>query len=61
MSARAMCPECGRVLTVRSDERLPKHWKSPRAQLAGEPRCEGSQVGTRHWPTSTTGIRHKRT
>lgn len=51
---RALCPECGRVMTVRSDDRLPKHWPSPRAQLAGQDRCPGSTAPTRYWPEQQT-------
>jgi hypothetical protein len=60
MSARAFCPVCGRTLTVRADDRLPKHWSSPRQQLAGATRCLGSTKPTRHWPTSDDGVRYQR-
>lgn len=64
MTDRALCPTCGRILTVRSDGRLPKHWGSGRAHLAGEDRCPDSQLGTRHWPTQDTSdgtVRVRRT
>lgn len=63
MSARAICPECGRTLTVRTDDRLPKHWKSERSQRSGDDRCPGSTRPTRFWPvaTSTEGpVRYQR-
>ena len=63
MTARAQCPVCGRMLTVRSDDRLPRHWWSDREQRAGADRCEGSQMGTRYWPQTETGrgpVRHQR-
>jgi len=63
MTARAVCPVCGRKLDVRADDRLPSHWWSPREQLAGADRCEGSQMGTRFWPvvTSSEGpVRYQR-
>lgn len=59
MTDRAQCPVCGRKLTVRSDDRLPRHWWSERERISGAGQCEGSQMGTRHWPT-TAGIRHQR-
>lgn len=64
MSARALCPECGRTLDVRSDDRLPRHWSSPRAQLAGQERCPASQAPTRYWReehTASGPVRVKRT
>lgn len=46
----AQCPVCGQVLTVRSDDRLPRHWPSERSRLWGGDKCAGSQEGTRSWP-----------
>ena len=57
MSSLALCPVCGRKLTVRSDDRLPRHWWSERERISGDAQCEGSQMGTRHWP-DTNGVRH---
>ena len=59
MSAQALCPVCGRKLTVRPDDRLPRHWWSERERIANADQCEGSQMGTRHWP-DTNGVRHQR-
>jgi len=53
----AQCPTCGQSLTVRSDDRLPRHWASERARLAGDPQCPSSQEGTRHWPDQQAGKR----
>lgn len=64
MTARALCPTCGRTLPVRSDDRLPRHWPSARDHLAREPRCPSSQIGTRYWPeqdTSSGPVRVQRT
>ena len=53
----AQCPTCGQTLTVRSDDRLPRHWKSARAQIGGDPQRPGSQEGTRRWPDKQVGSR----
>lgn len=58
MSTQARCPVCGRKLTVRSDDRLPRHWWSERERIASADQCEGSLMGIRYWPT-TAGIRHQ--
>lgn len=60
MTAHALCPLCARTLPVRTDERLPRHWKSERdtrARLTGEPQCKGSELYTLQWPTYRIGSR----
>lgn len=59
MSALALCPVCGKTLTARSDDRLPRHWPTRRHRLAGEPRCDGSLMATRNWAV-VNGVRHRR-
>lgn len=59
MSALALCPVCGKTLTARSDDRLPRHWWSERERIASADQCEGSLMGTSYWP-ATAGIRHQR-
>ena len=61
MSARAKCPTCDKTLYVRADEKLPHHWGYRRDLLAGEPRCDGSELSTRKWPASIYGVRTQRT
>ena len=59
MSSYALCPVCGRKVRVRTDDRISAHWWSRSEREGGQPRCEGSLIGTRYWP-DTNGIRHQR-
>lgn len=59
----ATCPECGRTVRVRTDDRIIRHWptdREQRARMAGEPQCSGSDLLTRRWPAGSDGIRYKR-
>lgn len=60
MTARAICPECGKTLHVRADHRLPRHWESRAHWIAGEPRCSGSELKTRRWSTGDGGVLYQR-
>ena len=60
MTTRALCPTCGNTLTVRSDHKLPRHWGSRRSQLAGQDRCEGSELNVRRWSTGPAGVLYQR-
>lgn len=63
MTALATCPDCGQRMRVRTDERIPRHWRTDLERRHRDPRCPGSELDTRHWRTETTAdgpARHKR-
>lgn len=64
MTALAQCPVCGQQMAVRTNDRLPAHWWSELEKRHREAPCEGSQMGTRFWPTTETAdgpVRRQRT
>lgn len=54
MTALATCPHCLRRIRVRTDQRIPRHWPTELAERDGDPKCPGSELGTRFWPVETT-------
>lgn len=52
--AVAICPDCGKTLPVRVDERIARHWKSELDRRHNDAKCVGSELDTRHWKTVTT-------
>lgn len=60
MTTQARCPVCGQTMAVRTSDRLPAHWWSELEKRHREPQCEGSQMGTRFWPTGPDGVRYQK-